>query len=92
MIAGSSYVSGGEQAEYVLCGLGKLPELRFVSESITHGNNTSSRERQTLAQYGSPAGRSFSSDRRKMPCLKTSFDSEAPIATVAADQRVGDLI
>lgn len=46
------------------------------------------RDRQTLAQYGSPAGMSFSSDRRKIPCLKTSFDSEAPIASIGNDHRI----
>lgn len=66
---------------------GSSQNYATVSERIgTMGSYD--RDRQTLAQYGSPAGMSFSSDRRKIPCLKTSFDSEAPIASIGNDHRI----
>ena len=41
---------------------------------------------RTPVQYGSSAGMSFSSERRKIPCLKTSFESEAPIAIAGVQE------
>ena len=42
----------------------------------------------TPLQYGSSAGIAAGSDNLKIPCLKTSFESEFPISSVSLGSHV----
>lgn len=103
-VAGPAYVGGGEKTEDVLGGLGELPELRdrrgLVSGlGVSDGyaplcDGTEAWPRMVLGfkltevQYGSSAGIWRSSESLKIPFLKTSFESLAPILALSTDYHV----
>ena len=71
-------MSAGENSEKTSSAdSGSSQNCRTVNRSVLLVD--SSLECHTPVQYGSSARMSFCSERRKMPCLKTSFESEAPI-------------
>ena len=71
-------MSAGENSEKTSSAdSGSSQNCRTVNRSVLLVG--SSLECHTPVQYGSSARMSFCSERRKMPCLKTSFESEAPI-------------
>ena len=71
-------MSAGENSEKTSSAdSGSSQNCRTVNRSVSFVG--SSLECHTPVQYGSSARMSFCSERRKMPCLKTSFESEAPI-------------
>lgn len=71
-------MSAGENSEKTSSAdSGSSQNCRTVNRSVLPVG--SSLECHTPVQYGSSARMSFCSERRKMPCLKTSFESEAPI-------------
>lgn len=78
-VAGTAHVGRREEAEDVFGGLGQLPELWPVSGVDCRQMMLLSASSLTEAQYVSPPGMWRSSDKRKIPFLKTSFESLAPI-------------
>jgi hypothetical protein len=70
-------------------------ENRLKMSSVVSGSSQNCRHTVSLnariasrlvltdAQYGSSAGMSLSSDSLKIPCLNTSFESDAPIVMCA---------
>lgn len=92
-VASAADIGGGEETEDVLRRLWELPELesrclvsarRFLGGYVppyvgVMPGNDGAQAQLTEVQYGSSAGIWRSSASRKMPFLKTSFESLAPI-------------
>lgn len=80
MVSRAPYVRGGKQAEYIVGGFGKLPELLMtVSDKAARPSLGGQDGPQTEVQYGSSAAMLRSPLSLKMPFLKTSFESLAPM-------------
>lgn len=80
MVPRAPYVRGGKQAENIVRGFGELPELLMtVSDKSASPNLGCQDGLRTEVQYGSSAGMLRSPLSLKMPFLKTSFESLAPM-------------
>jgi hypothetical protein len=81
MVSRAAYVGSGKQAEDIVGGFGELPELPITVSN--KGGPAELRGSQdglrTEVQYGSSAAILRSPLSLKMPFLKTSFESLAPI-------------
>jgi hypothetical protein len=73
-ISSSADIGMREEAEDVFDRLGQFPEL--LPDQRESGPTM---RRLTFVQYGSLAAMFRSSESLKMPCLKISFDSDAPM-------------
>lgn len=80
MVSRAPYVRGGKQAEYIVGGFGELPELLMtVSDKVARPSLGVTDGLRTEVQYGSSAAMLRSPLSLKMPFLKTSFESLAPM-------------
>lgn len=81
MVPRAPYVRGGKQAEDIVRGFGELPELLMsVSDEAAWPSSGGNRDGlRTEVQYGSSAAMLRSPLSLKMPFLKTSFESLAPM-------------
>lgn len=82
MVPRAPYVCGGKQTEDIVRGFGELPELLMtVSDSDKTARSSLGGQDglRTEVQYGSSAAMLRSPLSLKMPFLKTSFESLAPM-------------
>jgi hypothetical protein len=81
MVSRAPYVGSGKQAEDIVRGFGELPELLMtVSDKTTRPSLRGGQDGlRTEVQYGSSAAMLRSPLSLKMPFLKTSFESLAPM-------------
>lgn len=79
MVSRAPYVRRGKQAEYIVGGFGQLPELLMVVSDRAAWPNLGQNGLRTEVQYGSSAAMLRSPLSLKMPFLKTSFESLAPM-------------
>lgn len=77
VVARAADICRREERKDIFGGFGQLPEL--VQQLARVASSMQGEGCHTPVQYASSAGTCLGSDRRKMPCLKLSFESDAPI-------------
>lgn len=87
IIASAAHIGGREETEDVLGRLGELPELR--GRLAWCGGIDRTGRQLTEVQYASSGGMCLSSESLKMPFLKTSLESLAPMLATQGHRITG---